>query len=106
MIYLKTILDKSDDEVVKRVYLAMKENPMKNDWYLLLKSDFDKMNIVLDEKEVENSNVLTYKQSIKTSVWNAFSKKLSEKQKTHTLNMIKKENLKNIFLIQNLIMKW
>ena len=46
----------------------------KSDWYLLLQSDFDKMNIVLDEKEVENANVLTFKQSIKTSVWHAFSK--------------------------------
>ena len=83
MIYLKTILDKSNEEVVKKVYLAMKENPIKNDWYHLLKSDFEKINIVLNEEQILQTDVLTYKKNIKTFVWNAFSNELKEKQAKH-----------------------
>ena len=33
---------------------------------------------------VENGNGLAYKKNIKTSVWNAFSKEVLDKKKTHT----------------------
>ena len=78
MIYLKTILDKNNDEVVKQVYKAMKEKPMKSDWYHLLLSEFKKINILIDENVIETTNALAYKKNIKKSVWNAFSKVLQE----------------------------
>ena len=61
----------------------MKENQIKIDWYHLLKSDFEKINNLLDKKDIEHTNVLTYKKNIKSHVWNAFSKELKEKQKKH-----------------------
>ena len=72
MIYLKTILDKSNEEVVKKVYLAMKENPIKNDWYHFMKSDLEKMNILLNDVQIEQTDVLTYKKNIKNNCVECF----------------------------------
>ena len=83
MIYLKTILDQNNDEVVKKVYKAIKQKPMKTDRHQLQVSDFEKMNIKLNENQIENTNALTYKKNINTTVWNAFSKELQEKQQRH-----------------------
>ena len=28
-----TILDRHDEEIIKKIYIEMIENPLKNDWY-------------------------------------------------------------------------
>ena len=33
MLYLKTILDREEHEVTKKVYIAKKNKPYKGDWY-------------------------------------------------------------------------
>ena len=48
----------------------MKANPYKGDWYYQVKADFQKFEIALNEKEIEETDLTTYKNSIKTSVWN------------------------------------
>ena len=39
MIYLKTILDRHDNEIIKKVYNEMKSNPYKGDWIKLVEGD-------------------------------------------------------------------
>ena len=50
MIFLKIILSRSEDEVTKKVYLAMKANPYKGDWYYQVQADFQKFGIALNER--------------------------------------------------------
>ena len=40
MIYLQTIIKRSDSELTKRIYLAQKEDPIKGDFYWLVIKDF------------------------------------------------------------------
>ena len=63
MLYLKTILSRHDDEVVKRVYNAIKERPLKGDWYFRVASDFE---------EIMRTDLSTFKIIIKTAVWKLF----------------------------------
>ena len=69
MLYLKTILSRHEDEVVRRVYHAMKERPLKGDWYNKVASDVEQLNISMDEEEIILS---TYKLLIKTAVRKLF----------------------------------
>ena len=39
MIYIKTILDLTDD-VIGKVYIAMKENPLTENWFQKVATDF------------------------------------------------------------------
>ena len=72
MLYLKTILSRHDDEVVKRVYNAIKERPLKGDWYFRVASDFEQANINMDEEEIMRTDLSTFKIIIKTAVCKLF----------------------------------
>ena len=83
MIYLKTILDRHKDEITSRIYYAMKENPYKGDWYILLLADFKKVGLELDEKSIIEMEPSVYKNYIKLSVWNAAYKELLNMKSKH-----------------------
>ena len=80
MIYLKTILDRHDEEIIKKVYIAMRENPLKNDWYHLVKTNFEKVNLTLDEQKILEANMVQYKCEMKKAVWKYFFKVLQERK--------------------------
>ena len=84
MIYLKSILSKHDEEVVPKVYFAMKKSPLKGDWYKLIESDFDKIGMIIDESAIKEADLISYKKHIKKSVWNVFFNQLQERKLTHT----------------------
>jgi hypothetical protein len=84
MIYLKNILSKHEDEVVRKVYSAMKNKPLKGDWYNLVQSDFERIGMTLDEKCIQEADLNTYKNHIKKSVWAAWFQELQEKKLKHT----------------------
>ena len=64
-IYLKTILRRHNDEVTKKVYLAKKANPYKGDWYYQVQADFQKFGIVMNEQEIKETDLPTFKKTIK-----------------------------------------
>ena len=81
MIYLKSILSKHDDEVVPKVYFAMKNSPLKGDWYNLIESDFANIRMVIDENAIKEADLISYKKKhIKKSVWNVFFNQLQERK--------------------------
>ena len=41
MMYLQTILNRSDEELTKRVYNAQKKNPLEGDWVKMVEKDFE-----------------------------------------------------------------
>ena len=83
MLYLKTILDREDHEITKKVYYAMKKKPYKGDWYNLVKADFEKNGIEINEDIIKETNRDTFKKLIKTNVWNAFFKELEQNKLSH-----------------------
>ena len=50
--YLHNILLREDSELVKRVYIAQKENPYKGDWYNMLQVDMALLSFSLSESEM------------------------------------------------------
>ena len=83
MLYLKTILSRHEDEVVRRVYTAMKERPLKGDWYHRVALDFEQVDISMDEEMIVRTDLPTYKSLIKTAMWKVFFKELQEKKEMH-----------------------
>ena len=65
MIYLQTILKRPDEELIKQVYKCQQENPVPGDWCLLLKEDFDKINVHIADELIEKMSEKEYKQLIK-----------------------------------------
>ena len=84
MLYLKTILDREEHEITKQVYVAMKTKPYKGDWYNLIKEDFEKIGLEINEETIKATDKDTFKKLIKSSVWNVFFQELQAKKLTHT----------------------
>ena len=55
MVYLHTILKRSDEELTKRVYDAQKKSPIRGDFFTLVKMDYDMVGEVIDDLEVVHS---------------------------------------------------
>ena len=83
MLYLKTILSRHEDEVVRRVYTAMKERPLKGDWYNRVALDFEQIQVKMDEEAIMGTDLVTYKTLIKTAVWKLFFKELQGRKDMH-----------------------
>ena len=79
MLYLKTILDREDHEITMKVYVAMKNNTHKGDWYNLIKEDFAKIGLEIDEETIIATDKDTFKKLIKSSVWNVFFSRATSK---------------------------
>ena len=47
--YLKHILSRDDDEIVKKIFFAQKENPTRGDFIKLIEKDLKDLNITYEE---------------------------------------------------------
>ena len=47
--YLQTILNRSDEELTKRVYNAQKKNPLEGDWVKMVEKDFEVIGFGINE---------------------------------------------------------
>ena len=95
LMYLRTILIKDDDELVRRIFKAQLDNPSPGDFVELLKNDFEIIEEKFEEKEILNKSKQTYKKFIKMKVRKAALKFLNDLKETHTkIKHIKYETLK------------
>jgi predicted metal-binding protein len=46
--YLQAILKRPDGDLMKRIYMAMKDKPYNGDWYKLIESDFTRINMEIN----------------------------------------------------------
>ena len=67
IMYLKNILNKHENEVVIKVYSAMKNSPLKGDWYNVIQSDFERIGMTLNKKCIKEAEFITFKNHVKTS---------------------------------------
>ena len=52
--YLKTILDREDNELIKRIYNEQKDNPTKGDWIELVKEDYTMIEEEINEEDIKS----------------------------------------------------
>ena len=57
--YYWDILHMDDTELVKRVFLAQKMSPSKNDWVIQIKKDLKECQIMKTETEIKNTLLRT-----------------------------------------------
>ena len=82
--YLHTILSRNDQELIKRVYKAQKENPSPGDFVELIKKDFAIVNFDIEEDCISGINREAYKKHTKTKVKEAALKYLKSIQEGHS----------------------
>ena len=84
MIYLHSILRRVDDELIKKIYKAQRDDPTPGDWCELLNDDFNIIGEELDEAAIANASTESYTKYIKSKVRGAALKYLNERKETHS----------------------
>ena len=98
IMYLWTILRKSESELVKRVFLAMQEFPAKNgtDWASQVSQDLADCEIFYTQEEISKMSKFKFKQIVKKQITQKACEYLTELQMKHS---------KSLFLYQESTMK-
>ena len=68
LLYFWSVLAKSDNELVKKIYNAQKAFPVKNDWIYLIKEDLDICEIELSENEISNMKQAAFKKLVNEKI--------------------------------------
>jgi hypothetical protein len=71
LIYLQTILKRSDTELTKRILTAQKNDPSPGDFVNLVEKDLQKVDINMDYKQIQEMSVELYKKMVKKKVRDA-----------------------------------
>ena len=83
LIYLQTILKRPDSELTRKVFDAMRTDPIPDDWCLLVDNDFKEINLKIGDQEIINMDPINYKALIKSRVRDNTYIKLKEIQASH-----------------------
>ena len=83
--YLQTILKRSNDEIIRKVYTAQKSNPSKGDWINLVQEDMRIIGLDISDRDIEEMDINKYKDMVK---------KMVRKQALHELKSIQKGHKK------------
>ena len=83
MIYLQTILQRPEGELIRRVYEEMKADPIKNDWSQLVSSDFQEVNLSMNDDQIRQMSQTDYKNLVKQKVREAAYIEFKEQQAGH-----------------------
>ena len=81
---MKTLLDRHDEELTRRVYNAQSSNLIPGDWCELVRSDFNLIGITMNELMIKGMSIFSYKKYIKQSVRHAAFKYLQNIKSTHS----------------------
>ena len=95
LLYLQNILKRSEHELVRKVYLAQKCNPMKGDWCLSVKMDMQTINCHISDEHISKMTKIGYKKYITCQIQELALCKNKQKQSTHVkISHIKYDCLK------------
>ena len=84
LLYLQTILKKTDNEIVKKVYIAQKVSPCNGDWIKLIDSDKEYYNIPLSDEAITEMTEEKYKSFVKSQVKERAFEDLKKIQNEHS----------------------
>ena len=82
ILFLHTILQRSNEELTKKVYEAQKSNPTKGDFYELVKKDLNVLNIT--ENYIKMCSKVALKRQLKEKLRNSALDYLKQKQQEHS----------------------
>ena len=83
MIYLQTILQREEGELIRKIFLEMRSDPEKDDWCELVKSDFENINLKMSDLQIQDMNPTQYKSLIKKTIREATFLELKILQESH-----------------------
>ena len=84
-LYLHTLLQRNDEKLTKRVYNALKKNPLlKGDWIELIQVDLEDLGIQLDEEVIQNYTKCEFKSTIRRLLREHMFEDLRNDQKEHS----------------------
>ena len=84
LIYLQTILQRSDHEITKNIYKHQKTDPSPGDWCHLVNNDFNVIGEHMSETQIEAMCPSEFKKYIKSKVRNAAFQHLNEIKSGHS----------------------
>ena len=101
--YHHHLLSRGNNETIKKIYWKQKEKSIKGDWLSLLKSDFQFLNIDINEEQITATPKSEYSKNIEKLITKAvFSYYLALKQTHSKLNGVNYSELKiQPYLISN-----
>lgn len=68
LIYLQTILQRPDEELIKQIYVHQKANPSPGDWCYLLEKDFQLIGEQISEDNIKAMAPSDYKKYVKSKI--------------------------------------
>ena len=68
LMYHHHILSRGEEETIQKIYRKQSEDPLKGDWFELLKQDFKLIGVEIDEKYIASTPKNEYKIKIKKLV--------------------------------------
>ena len=83
LMYLQEIVKRQENELVSRVYTAMKEEPQPSDWCELVKQDFENINLHISENLIKQMSKKEYKDIVSNKVRESTFKSLRTLQESH-----------------------
>ena len=68
LMYLQTVLKRSQTELVRQVYKAQKSNPVKGDWVEQVRDDLELIDMVGKETEIEAMSKMQFKTYVRNKI--------------------------------------
>ena len=84
IMYLKTILGRDDEELIKRIFREQERNPSPGDFYELVKQDFDKYEITYNEEMIVSTKEEHYKGLVRNKIRETAFTELKMEQASHS----------------------
>ena len=84
LMYLHHIQSITDNELIKRFYVAQKSKPSRGDWTETVKEDKKELNLKISDEEISKISKNTFEKLIKESVLKRAFEELIKKKETHS----------------------
>ena len=84
LMYLQTLVKRSDEELTSRVFTAMKSDPKPGDWCEMVQKDFENINLHINEIHIKQMDKSEWKKLINEKVRTMQFETLKRMQQEHT----------------------
>ena len=81
--YLHTLLNRSDNELTKKIYMAQKKLPIKGDWAQKVWEDMEKVQLGIEENDIMKIKKSAFKNLVRKQVRTAVFSSLKVTQSSH-----------------------
>ena len=103
LMYLHNILKKPENELIRKVYEIQKLLPTKNDWYQIVQEDRNKLGLSLSDEQISVMSKIKFKtivvEAVRNFAVNCLNKTASKKENSKCRKLVKKELVKEHYLI-------